>query len=195
MSIIDKHFLAPYGWNRSALYRKYTKEFEKPVNRLRFELEGKPMSKSSMDNILDSLDPFEVVASQKGLIEARAVFRDSNEKIVAYFPMERVEIDAVHLNLGLVDEETGEYIGKVIVFLSIDVHTRYILGYSLVYGLSPAESAEAAIELLRHTVSPKIANGNYQNEWACLVLACLTVSMPITVRHLETKCFFALRPC
>lgn len=82
--------------------------------------------------------------------------------------MKRVEIDAVHLNLGLIDDETGEFLGKVIVFFAIDVYTRYILGYSLVYGISPGETSEAVIELISSIVAPKIRSGNYRNEWYCL---------------------------
>ena len=126
------------------------------------------MSKTGLDNVLDSLNPFEVISAQRGLKFAKAHFRDSNEKIVTTFPGERVEIDAVHLNVGLVDSETGEYVGKVILFLAIDVHTRYILGYSIVYGLKAAESAEGAKNLLQHVVSPKLMNGNYSNEWVCI---------------------------
>jgi putative transposase len=168
MFIIDKYFMVKFADNRSALYRHYVAEFEKEANQSKFELSGKPMSKTALDNILDSLDPFEVTAAQKGLAVARNKYRDSNEKIVTNFPGERVEIDAVHLNLGLVDEDTGEYSGKVILFLAIDVHTRYILGYSIVHGLNPAESSEGAKNLLQHIVSPKLRNGNYINEWVCV---------------------------
>ena len=168
MYIVDEYFLVKHGGNRSALYRIYTAEFAKEANRTRFQLTGKPMSKTALDNLLDSLEPFEVMAAQQGLSKARMAFRDSNEKIVTHFPGERVEIDAVHLNLGLIEEETGEYIGKVILYLAIDVHTRYILGYSIAYGLKPAESSEGVINLLRHTVSQKIRNGNFSHDWQCI---------------------------
>ncbi|WP_407507077.1 hypothetical protein [Vibrio parahaemolyticus] len=165
MYIIDEHFLVPHGDNRSELYRIFKAEFYLDTNQQQFKLSGKPMSKSALDNILDTLDPFEVFAAQNGIDAARSKFRDSNEKIETFFPGERVEIDAVHLNLGVLDDATDTYIGKVILFLAIDVHTRYILGYSIVYGTNPAESAEAVINLLRHVVSPKKRNGNYSNDW------------------------------
>jgi putative transposase len=168
MYIIDKFFLIPHGGNRSELFRTYKAEFEKDSHQQRFGLTETPMSKTALDNILDTLDPYEVTAAQKGLTAARATFRDSNEKIITFFPGERVEIDAVHLNLGIVDDDTREYLGKIILFLAIDVHTRYILGYSIVYGLAPAESAEGAVNLMRHVVSPKLTNGNYQSDWHCI---------------------------
>jgi len=168
MHIIDNYFLIPHGGNRSELYRTFKVEYEKDSHRQRFGLTEMPMSKTALDNILDTLDPYEVAAAQKGLAAARTMFRDSNEKIITFFPGERVEIDAVHLNLGIADEETGEYLGKIILFLAIDVHTRYILGYSIVYGLSPAESSEGAVNLMRHAVTPKLTNGNYQSDWHCI---------------------------
>jgi putative transposase len=168
MYIIDTFFLIPHGGNRSELFRTYKEQYVKDTHKQHFKLPEKPMSKTALENILDTLDPYEVTATQKGLKTARTMFRNSNEKIVTFFPGERVEIDAVHLNLGIVDDETGEYQGKIILFLAIDVHTRYILGYSIVYGLAPAESAEGAVNLMRHVVSPKLTNGNYQNDWHCI---------------------------
>tara|TARA_R110001583_G_scaffold182901_1_gene341040 strand:+ start:5125 stop:7125 length:2001 start_codon:yes stop_codon:yes gene_type:complete len=168
MYIIDKFYLIPHGGNRSELFRTFKAEYEKDSHRQHFGLPEMPMSKTALDNILDTLDPYEVTAVQKGLTVARTMFRDSNEKIITFFPGERVEIDAVHLNLGIVDDETSEYLGKIILFLAIDVHTRYILGYSIVYGLAPAESAEGAVNLMRHAVSPKLINGNYQSDWHCI---------------------------
>ncbi len=168
MHIIDKHFLVPHGRNRSELYRTFKAEFYLDANQQKFKLSGKPMSKTAMDNILDALNPFEVYAAQNGIMAARDKFRDSNEKIETQFPGERVEIDAVHLNLGVLDDITGAYIGKIILFLAIDVHTRYILGYSIVYGTKPAESAEAVVNLLRHIVLPKLRNGNYSHAWHTL---------------------------
>ncbi|WP_411992064.1 transposase [Agarivorans sp. DSG3-1] len=165
LHIIDEHFLVPHGGNRSELYRCFKAQFELESNQVKFDLTGKPMSKTALDNIVDSLDPYEVIAAQKGTAAANAQFRNSNEKITTYFPGERVEIDAVHLNLGLVDETTGEYQGRVILFIAIDVHTRYITGYSIVYGDKPAESGEAVINLLKHMVSPKANNGNFANDW------------------------------
>ncbi|GAD02651.1 DDE-type integrase/transposase/recombinase [Agarivorans albus] len=165
MAVIDEHYLVPHGGNRSALYRTYKEAFYLDINQEKYELCGKPMSKTSLDNLLDELDPFQVSVAQKGLKAARALFRDSNEKIITKHPGQRVEIDAVHLNLGVLCDETGEYLGRIILFLAIDVHTRYILGYSIVYGTKPAESAEAAMNLLRHVLSPKLKNGNFQHDW------------------------------
>ncbi|MPW27794.1 DDE-type integrase/transposase/recombinase [Agarivorans sp. B2Z047] len=165
MGIIDEHYLVEHGGNRSALYRTYKQAFYLDVNQRKYELSGSPMSKTSLDNLLDELDPFQVTAAQKGLDAARALFRDSNEKIITYYPGERVEIDAVHLNLGVRCDETGEYLGRIVLFLAIDVHTRCVLGYSIVHGTNPSESAEAVINLLRHVVSPKAKNGNYHNDW------------------------------
>ena len=166
MHIIDREYLKPLGGNRSELYRVYILAFEeeKATNALKFNLEGNPMSKTSLDNILDSLDRFEVDICQKGLLRARDIHRNSNELIVADYFGQRIEVDAVHLNIGLRNED-GSYIGRVIVFFAIDVYSRAILGYSMVYGESPGESAQAVLELFKHVVTPKKHNGNFVNEW------------------------------
>lgn len=162
MQVIDDEFLVPKGGIKQHVYESFRDRFAQSG------LDGKAMSRSYFYQILDSLDPFEVCLAQHGKKAALAKFRASDEKIVVRFLMERVEIDAVHLNLGLIDDETGEYLGKVIVFFAIDVYTRYILGYSVVYGVSPGESSEAVIELISSMIVPKIQNGNYRNQWFCL---------------------------
>ncbi|WP_134051644.1 DDE-type integrase/transposase/recombinase [Rheinheimera aquimaris] len=162
MEVIDNEYLVPNGGIKQHVYESFRKQFAQS------ELEGKAMSRSYFYQIIDSLDPYEVCLAQYGKKAALAKFRASDEKIVVRHLMERVEIDAVHLNLGLIDDETGEFLGKVIVFFAIDVYTRYILGYSVVYGISPGETSEAVIELVSSMIVPKARSGNYRNEWYCL---------------------------
>ena len=159
MEVIDDEYLIPRGGNKSHVYNRFKIKFAEEKRA------GKPMSRSYFFRLIDSLDPYEVCVAQRGAKVARDLFRASDEKIHVSFMMERVEIDAVHLNLGVLDDVTGEYLGKVIVFFAIDVYTRYILSYSLVYGKSPGETSEAAIEVVRNMVLPNIRTGNYRNEW------------------------------
>tara|TARA_R110002167_G_scaffold137654_1_gene324743 strand:+ start:38385 stop:40361 length:1977 start_codon:yes stop_codon:yes gene_type:complete len=168
MQVLDDEYLVTNGNNKSHAYESYKVRFceEKKLGRQT----GTPISKTYFDEVIDSLDPYEVCEAQFGKKASIAKFRASDEKIVTYFMMQRVEIDAVHLNLGLIDDETGEFLGKVIVFLAIDVHTRYILGYSLVYGQKPGETSEAVIELIKNILTPKENSNNYLNIWQLLGL-------------------------
>ncbi len=162
LEVIDDEYLVPHGEIKQHVYQSFCERFAQSG------LSGKAMSRSYFYEIIDSLDPLEVCLAQKGKKAALAKFRASDEKIVVEHVMKRVEMDGVHLNLGLIDDDTGEFLGKVIVFFAIDVYTRYILGYSLSYGISPGETSQAVFELIRSIISPKVRNGNYRHEWHCM---------------------------
>lgn len=159
MEVIDDEFLVINGGNISHTYKCFEARFAQSG------LKGKPMSKTYFRKLIDTLDPYEVCCAQRGKDFANRRFRASDEKISTHYMMERVEIDAVHLSLGLIDDETGEVLGKVIVFLAIDVHTRSIVSYSLAYGQGVGETADAAIELVRNMLLTEESPEHYRNTW------------------------------
>jgi putative transposase len=165
--VIDDEYLKHNGSNPSQTYIRFK-------NRFKAEIGGKPMCKTSFDNIINTLDEVEVILAREGKEALRRHARKNNEIFITDFMMQQVEIDAVHLSLGLTDDN-GKFLGTVILYLAIDVHTRYIVGYKLRYGHNVAEESGAVIDLLKHISLPKMRNGNYQSTWYDLGPPCRTV--------------------
>ncbi|MEQ5815161.1 transposase family protein [Marinobacter sp. NFXS11] len=114
-----------------------------------------------------TIHPLEVLQSQEGAAAARMAGRTVNGVYMPRRPLERVELDAVHLNLGLLNEK-GDYIGMVVLFIAIDVYTRCVLGYSYKVKPKPSEDGETAIECLKMAMRFKPKNSfpfQLVNEW------------------------------
>jgi putative transposase len=128
-------------------------------------LSDKCLSSSQFYIIKGKLDPLEVIRARQGHDAARRLARESGGKYVLDFPLQRVEIDAVHTKVGLLDDGTLEFIGVPIIYIAIDTYTRCILAYSISWGESPGELAAAVTELIRKCVSPKTKSPKAMNDW------------------------------
>jgi len=147
--ILYEMFLTPNGPNAHQCWKVYDEQ------RKTFGSEVKAIKRSRFYEMINELNPLDVIRAREGNDAARRFAQTSNGKYQLDFPLQRVEIDAVHLNVGLIDDETSQYIGVPILYLAIDVKTRCIVGYSISYGTSVAETSDAVIELLTHCVTPK----------------------------------------
>ncbi|WP_339720471.1 hypothetical protein [uncultured Paraglaciecola sp.] len=159
--VIDEEYLQLNGANKFQTYIRFQNRYDaelKDVNK------RKCMCAESFYKLIRELDPAEVILAREGKNALRRHARTSNEVFITDRIMQHVDIDAVHLNLGLLDDN-GNYLGTVILYLAIDVHSRYIVGYKLCYGINVAEESSAVIELLKHISLPKKRNGNYQSTW------------------------------
>jgi putative transposase len=161
--IIDEYYLVPQGLNKRQTYFKFIEEYDELV--AANKIEGKPISESRFYELLNELNQLDVTYARYGKDEARKFARCSEGMYVLDFPLQRVEIDAVHIKIGLLDDETGEFLGTAIVYLAIDVFTRCIVGYSVSYGQKPSEISDAVIELIKHCVTPKTKSAFAQNNW------------------------------
>lgn len=150
-------FLQPNGVKASEVYREIV---------LRCDIAGlsdKCLSQSQFYNFINKLNTLEVVRSRQGHDAARRIARESGGKYTLDFPLQRVEIDAVHIKVGLMNDATLEFIGVPILYLAIDTYTRCIIGYSISWGESPGELASAVTELIKRCVSPKIKSPKAMN--------------------------------
>jgi putative transposase len=164
---IDQYFLVPAGLTRRQTYFKFVELFEEMVGTedSPIDKDTKIISESRFYEMLHDLNQVDVIYSRQGKDQARKFARESQGKYVLDFPLQRVEIDALHLKIGINDDETGEFLGTVIVYLAIDCFTRCIVGYSLSFGTRVAEQAEAVIELIKHCISPKSKSPLADNDW------------------------------
>ncbi|MFQ3250598.1 MAG: putative transposase [Glaciecola sp.] len=75
--------------------------------------------------------------------------------------LERVEMDAVHISMGIVENviEKGKekqiFVGTIILMVAIDVFSRSILGYSYKIGENPSECSDLAVSCFQNTLLPK----------------------------------------
>ncbi|WP_458734978.1 hypothetical protein [Zobellella taiwanensis] len=121
-------------------------------------------SRNTFENRVKKRDAYEVTLRREGSVAARRKFRGVLKHFTTEYIMQRVELDAVQPNIELLDAE-GNLIGKPVIFLMIDCHSRAILGYSITYG--KGETAQAVIECIRHSILPKTRDHypHLQNEW------------------------------
>lgn len=159
--VIDDEYLKTNGTNKCQTFIAFKNRYKSEIGN---KNNSKCMCKTSFDSLIDALEVTEVILAREGRDALRCEARKNNEIFVTDYPMQRVEIDAIHLNLGVVDEQ-GSFLGTVIIYLAIDVHTRYIVGYTLRYGINVSEESSAVIDLLKHISLPKTRNGNYQKTW------------------------------
>jgi putative transposase len=162
-SIMDRYYLIPQGLNKRQTFFKYKDEHDELF--AKGEIEGKSISESRFYELLNELNQLDVTYARYGKDEARKFARCSEGMYVLDFPLQRVEIDAVHIKVGLLDDDTGEFLGTAIVYLAIDVFTRCIAGYSISYGQTPSEISDAVIQLIQHCVTPKTKSAFAQNNW------------------------------
>jgi len=147
--IIYAEYLRQNGSNKLQVFREFMKQFKQGG------FPGKCVSQSRFYEILAGLDPIEVALAREGKDAARRLARTCKTHFIADFPLQRVEIDAVHLKVGLLDDETGTYVGSPIIYLAIDVYTRCIVGYSISYGTKGSEISAAVIDCLKDCMLPK----------------------------------------
>lgn len=97
-----------------------------------------------------------LLTTQKTLskAEAKKLRYKLGREFVPEDPLERVEMDAVYINLGL-NNDASKYLGTIVMMIAIDTCTRCPLGYSIRVGKNASESADLAIECLKSVVTPK----------------------------------------
>ena len=75
--------------------------------------------------------------------------------------LERVEIDAIHIGMGIVKFETKNgkrtriYRGRIVLMVAIDVYSRNIVGYSYHIAKKPGESTDLSVECFKNILMPK----------------------------------------
>ncbi|WNC72018.1 hypothetical protein RGQ13_18145 [Thalassotalea psychrophila] len=154
--VIDKEYLHLNGSSATETYLKFRNQAAKYLRVIpkKHRKKEKVIKRSTFFDYISKLDPVEVVREREGWAAAETKYRYSKEHIVATRPLEHVQIDAVHINLGLTDGD-GNYVGMPVVYFAIDVFTRTILGYVISYAEVRTEEGIAAVELIKRIIRPK----------------------------------------
>lgn len=129
-----------------------------------------PSVKYLQDTLKAEYDDYTIKLRRYGKLAADRDFRIvlGNKEPVSR-PLQRVELDHTVLDLIVVDEKKLVLLGRPIIVVAIDCHTRCIVGFAIGFR-SP--SAMTVAQCLKHAILPK----NYlkslypevENTWDCL---------------------------
>lgn len=176
-TIFDDHFLKLNGESVSSCFTRFRNQFNENASRGISGFSGSCPSKATFFRWKDMMIPkcVEVYARQ-GASAGRAFKRSVMRQFKVDDILDRVEIDAVHINIGLRDE-FGNIFGPVILYVIIDVHSRMILGHHLQLG--SGESASGFIHCMRHAFTPKQHDNSVTtNKWPTFGIPCTIAADP-----------------
>lgn len=109
--------------------------------------------------------PMDLIEARHGKKAAREAKRDAINRFYVDRIHERAEADAVHLAVGIVDDNQN-YLGTVTLFVVIDCHSRAITGIQAQIGRG--ESSASVIDCFRNAISVKNAeeySDEVVNDW------------------------------
>lgn len=144
--VIHQTWLTKKKKTKAHSYRCFIKACEEILG---IDVKGK--YRQTFYNRIADLDPISVTHSRKGDAEARMQAHASHSRVETDSILDVVEIDAVHLGIGLVDDK-GSYIGFPVVHIVIDVHSRAVLGFSIELS---SETSGGVVESLKSALAPK----------------------------------------
>ncbi|MBU2955813.1 DDE-type integrase/transposase/recombinase [Marinobacter sp. F3R08] len=149
--------------NHCTIARAY-REFRSQAEAL--ESKNRIPSKQAFYDHYNRIDPRIKLKTRQGnsaLVQATRIALRTYE---VRHPLERVEIDAAHLTMYLVDEYLNLIANKVIVYLAIDVYSKAIVGFAMDYGINIAEKSEGVTECLKSVLRDKHHDLSYlTNPW------------------------------
>jgi transposase InsO family protein len=159
VEVIDAYYMQPTIPSVMFVYTIFIKEYQRlfPDNKIRSP------HKSTFYNRIEALCPFNVEFERKGRSAAKLLRRTALHQMRADQILETVQLDAVHLNIPLFDEE-GNSLGSPVVHIAIDVFSRAVMGFSIELN---SESSAGVVECIKHAVSMKYKDDHYytKNEW------------------------------
>lgn len=112
-------------------------------------------SKATIYNRFDALEPLMTAEKQLSKQEQKRLRRKLKSQLVGNYPLERVEIDAIYVAIGLLDDDGKTFLGSAVIMVAIDTFTRAVVGYSLNVGKDVSESADLAVECIKNAVYEK----------------------------------------
>jgi len=107
-------------------------------------------SLSSIQRRINNIDTYEKVKSREGKYVAAKLYKAAGRSISLNRALEVVEADGNYLDVLIVDEETGEILGRPYGTCLIDVYTRCVISFFIT--LMPFSSA-TLLEALKMAVS------------------------------------------
>lgn len=158
--VIDEYYLDPVRRNCQTVYDIYHSEHKMNFNN------SNAISRSTFYQIIQNLDAYQVCILRKGRDVANTEFRNNKSYYVPNYPLEVIELDAVHLNLCVLDEHRKQVLGTVLLYLGIDRYTRSIVGFYLgIKSEGAGENTKHVIKLIQNIIYPKQPMSHCKNPW------------------------------
>ncbi|MBH0074771.1 transposase family protein [Pseudoalteromonas sp. SWYJ118] len=124
------------------------------LNKVKPDKYPKVPSKASIYRRLKDLEAELIINKTLSKQQNKLLRYKLGREFIGENPFERIEMDAIYINLGI-NNESGAYLGTLVVMVAIDTCTRCIVGYSVSVGKKVSESADLAIECLKSIIARK----------------------------------------
>ncbi|WP_088328532.1 DDE-type integrase/transposase/recombinase [Lacimicrobium sp. SS2-24] len=163
LNYLDDYFLVhkpKHNVNPAEIYRQFSEEFES-LHRKHPALYPKLPCMETFYKRIRALDKIVVAMKRLGDNERKKLQRQRKTEFIVDRILQRVEIDAVHVSMGIIKYvDNGRtqkriYRGRIVLMLAIDVFSRAIIGYSYHIGKKPGENADLSVECFKSVLMPK----------------------------------------
>ena len=158
-----KTFYLNKKYSVAKTHKEYQKEYKKQ------NLQENCISLSTVARRIKALNRIDVIYKREGPSAAREASRITLKGYELTRPLERVELDAAHFNLPLLNDE-GYYVGCMTMYFAICATTRVILGYAVVVGKKGENSNSVAHSIINSTLvkaDPNYPWGGIADEYVC----------------------------
>lgn len=130
------------------------------------ELRIKPWSRATFYRRMQDIDVIQTDRARLGRFEANKKNRTGLAHAKARCILDRVEVDHTQLDIFLIDEATGEALGRPWLTVAIDVYSKMIVGLHLTFD---PPSAHSVLQCLKFAILPKDKLNeefpDLQNDW------------------------------
>lgn len=112
-------------------------------------------------NKINALDKIVVSLKRLNKKEKTALQRQRNTKFIIDRVLQRVEIDAIHISMGIIEHTKHginterKYRGRIVLMVAIDVYSRAIIGYSYHIAPEPGENKDLVLQCIKSILLPK----------------------------------------
>ena len=147
------------------IYRNFASEW-KSLNKAQPTLYPTLPCKQTFYKRIQSQDRFLVATKRLNKKEKTKLIKQRNTSFIVDRILERVELDAIHIGMGIITENANTrlpkrtYRGRIVLMMAIDVYSRAIIGYSCHIAPKPGESTDLALECFKTIIMPK-AHANW----------------------------------
>lgn len=146
-NVITREYLKLSEPSIISVHKKLIKEIKKQLGP-----DAEYPSYGTFRNWIKKLNPYLVVSKRSGKQAEREMKRKIIKQLKTERILERVEVDAVNLNVGIIDDHDN-YLGTVTIFVCVDCFSRAVLGFCAQVGRG--EPSSSVIDSIKHAISPK----------------------------------------
>ena len=154
---IDDHLSLDPNPRKSKAHDLFKKRYEQ-----KYKIKIGDKHRSTFYNRCNEILNFEWIKRTQGAHAANRYMRCALGELKVHGILDLVQVDAVHPNIYLLDDE-GRALGRPVIHVAIDVYSRAILGFSI--EILKKESSAGVIECLKNSMMPKDEISYCDNPW------------------------------